>query len=519
MTENDALVACVDDDAVIAACEGCTLAELWTRRVLDRPDDLFLMERDRTWTAAELDTLVDDMRRQLRQVGIRRGDAVAIQGPNDARRIATHFALQLEQAITVPLLEGLTPSECHDIVHHAGPRWIITMPGASAVDAGRPCLETDDMVILAGPADFDDDVQSATAAAAAAGAGWIIYTSGSTGRPKGVILPRTSFGACGAAYARTFAIRASDRLLLCFPLAHAIGTHTMPGIALASGATIAAVRRFSVSRFWDDVRDFGATVTVLFPSQMTLLADASSGTDTGHFRLVITHQLHDAFQRSFPDVTIATVWGMTETGAVGTGTLGAADSDDPHGAGPVMPGGSEVAVLGSDNVPLAPGEVGEIAFRNAASQMLGYFRDPELTAATLAGGWVHSGDLGVLGANGLSFRGRSKNIIKRAGETIVGDEIEDVLNQHDQVHECAVASVPDRVLTEEVGVVVYGDSADPHAMRSWLADRLAPWKLPRYWVVLDHPLPRLENHKLSRRSIADLLAQEAAGRVDLGERR
>lgn len=521
VTEHEARMAYVDDvDAVIASRDGCTLAELWTRRVTERPHDLFLIERDRAWTAVEVDGLVAEMRSRLRQVGVERGDAVAVQGPNDAVRIAMHFALQLEQAITVPLLEGLTPSECHDIVLHAGPRWIITTSGASATGSGDPRFEDDDMVMLAGP-EVAHDVRAATATAAAAGAGWIIYTSGSTGRPKGVVLPRTSFGACGAAYARTFGIRAGDRLLLCFPLAHAIGTHTMPGIALASGATIGAVRRFSVSRFWDDVRDVGATATVLFPSQMTLLADAAASTETatasGEFRLVITHQLHEGFQRAFPEVAIATVWGMTETGAVGTGMVGAVEGDDPHAAGPVMPGGSKVAVLGSGDVPLPEGEVGEIAFRNEASQMLGYFRDPELTATTLAGGWVHSGDLGVLGPNGLSFRGRSKNIIKRAGETIVGDEIEDVLDKHDQVHECAVAAVPDRELTEEVGVVVFSDS-DPEALRTWLRDRLAPWKLPRYWVMLDHPLPRLENHKLSRRGVADLLAQES-GRFDLEDRR
>ena len=376
------------------------------------------------------------------------------------------------------------------------------------------------MIILDRSSEMCDAGRSALAEVVATGAGWIIYTSGSTGSPKGVVLPRTSLASCGYGYSNGFGIGSGDRMLLCFPLGHAIGTHTAPGVALVSGATLALVEKFSVSRFWSDVEALGGTCMVLFPSQLTLLSEAKSAeTVTGSpLRLVLTHQIHGPFQQRFPQIELGTVWGMTETGAVATGHRGGTLDDPNLVGGPLVPDAA-VQILNPSGTPVPDGDVGEIAFRHPAGQMICYFREPELTAATLVDGYVRTGDLGVIGPKGLSFSGRVKNIIKRAGETIVADEVEHCVAQHDLVQECAVASVPDRVLTEEVGAVVCArEGADPLVIREWLRDHLAAWKLPRYWIVSSEPLPRLENHKVDRRMVADMLADQGL-RLDLGERR
>jgi crotonobetaine/carnitine-CoA ligase len=134
--------------------------------------------------------------------------------------------------------------------------------------------------------------------------------------------------------------------------------------------------------------------------------------------------------------------------------------------------------------------------------MLGYLKDPEATAQTLVDGWVRSGDQGVIDDAGrLLFVGRIKNVIKRSGENVSAEEVEEELMRNPDVAECTVFGVPDPVRTEEVAAVVVrsaGAAADPAALREACAERLVRWKLPRYVVVRDEPLPRLANGKLDR---------------------
>jgi acyl-CoA synthetase (AMP-forming)/AMP-acid ligase II len=134
--------------------------------------------------------------------------------------------------------------------------------------------------------------------------------------------------------------------------------------------------------------------------------------------------------------------------------------------------------------------------------MLGYLKDPEATAQTLVDGWVRSGDNGVLDEAGrLFFVGRIKNVIKRSGENVSAEEVEDVLAALEEVAECTVFGVADELRTEEVAAVVVpsgGAVPDPGRLREACAGRLARWKLPRYLLISPQPLPRLPNGKLDR---------------------
>ena len=134
--------------------------------------------------------------------------------------------------------------------------------------------------------------------------------------------------------------------------------------------------------------------------------------------------------------------------------------------------------------------------------MLGYLADEEATAATLTDGWVRSGDIGLEREGGrFFFAGRLKNLIKRSGENVSGEEVEAALDEHPLVAESLVFGVPDRLRTEEVAalvVVVPGSEPDPAEIVGSLTDRLARWKLPRYVTLSEEPLPRLGNGKIDR---------------------
>jgi acyl-CoA synthetase (AMP-forming)/AMP-acid ligase II len=158
--------------------------------------------------------------------------------------------------------------------------------------------------------------------------------------------------------------------------------------------------------------------------------------------------------------------------------------------------------------PVPAGVTGEICLRHR-HVMLGYLRDPEATAQTLMHGWVRSGDLGTIDEAGrLFFVGRLKNVIKRSGENISDEEVEEALEAHPDVIECTVFAVPDPIRTEEVAAAVVrrpGTRAELDELRTACAERLVRWKLPRYIIVRDEPLPRLPNGKLDRVALRDSL--------------
>jgi crotonobetaine/carnitine-CoA ligase len=190
---------------------------------------------------------------------------------------------------------------------------------------------------------------------------------------------------------------------------------------------------------------------------------------------------------------------MTETGAMSVG----GEPGERGGEGFVGPpmAGVEVQVVDDRLRPVPAGVAGEICLRHR-HVMLEYLKNPEATAATLVDGWVRSGDLGVLDERGaLHFAGRLKNVIKRAGENVSAEEVEAALEAQPGVVEALVVGVPDRLRTEEVGALVVarpGADLDPAELVEALAGRLARWKLPRYVVVGDRPLPRLGNGKIDR---------------------
>ena len=242
-------------------------------------------------------------------------------------------------------------------------------------------------------------------------------------------------------------------------------------------------------------------MSILFPAQLNLLLEVeTSAPPPGPtpLRLVITHAWNERFRDAF-GVELATVWGMTETGAMCVGSDAGEDGGEGFIGVPMT--GVEVKVADDSLAPVPLGTTGEICLKHR-HVMLGYLGDEEATAATLADGWVRSGDIGIERERGrFFFAGRLKNLIKRSGENVSGEEVEAALDEHPLVAESLVFGVPDRLRTEEVAALVAvapGAAADPAEIVGSLAGRLARWKLPRYVILSEEPLPRLGNGKIDR---------------------
>ena len=206
-------------------------------------------------------------------------------------------------------------------------------------------------------------------------------------------------------------------------------------------------------------------------------------------------------------------YSSTESGGCGTGTAFAADDEEAlHTVGRPRRG-VEVSVRDPKGRPLPPGEVGELWLRSP-TQMQGYWRDPEATAATLVDGWLRTGDLASVDERGLvRLAGRAKEMFVRGGYNVYPAEVEAALVAHPAVAEAAVVPRPDPVMGEVgVAVVVPADPAAPPTLedlRAFLADRLARYKLPEALRVVD-ALPLTPVQKVDRRRLAAQEAEAAA---------
>jgi crotonobetaine/carnitine-CoA ligase len=410
------------------------------------------------------------------------------------------------------MIAGSTPAEVAYVIGHSGADVLITdaagweavrgaseairlgafVEGVASPEGARPfaALEHDD---VSPPPDPGVGLAAPMA---------IMYTSGSTGRPKGVVQPTASLAVTGRALVDAMGLVPQDNILCALPLFHTAATQMAFGSAVAAGACLTLAETFSRDGFWPLVREARATASYLFPAQIAILLSApASPHDRDHeLRICFSHVRNQPFCDRF-GVDVRPGWAMTET--CGMGTLTRSVSGDPSlpRVGVPYPPDAQVRVVDEDRKPVAAGVLGEIQFTHP-QVMSCYHRDPEQTALALNDGWVSSGDLGSLDPDGiLSYRGRIKNLIKRSGENISGEEVELTLMSHPAVEEAVVFAVPDPIRTEEAYAAVSlrgGHPVAPEALHEWCSLRLSTWKLPRYIALTREPFPRLANGKTDR---------------------
>ena len=480
--------------------------EAWRRRVQLSAERPFLHFEGQSWTYGELDALAARYAGALRELGVEQGTRVMVGLSNRPETMIMLVAVLQLGAVGVPLQGGLTFAELAFQIEHCEATILIAddsvastvVPRLSELPSVRTVVE--DVTVLAdGPALPWADLPGHTDLSPAL----ILYTSGSTGRPKGVVLPAGAFASAGEAFDDRFGFGEHDNYFLPLTMSHALGIVTAPAMTIMSGASITLADRFSPSQFWDQVAASQATASILFPTHLNLLMETDSGAPArgeSTLRLVITHAWHERFNERF-GAEIALVWGMTETGAMCTGSAPGVRSAREGFVGPPMVG-VKVEIRDEYGQSVPTGDSGEICLHHPHA-MLGYLKDPDATARALIDGWVHSGDLGTLDSDGiLYYQGRIKNMIKRSGENISAEEVENAFANLPGVSECLVFGVPDPLRSEEVALVVtVREGVEAATLIGQASEKLVRWKLPRYVVTTPEPLPRLGNGKLDRPSL------------------
>jgi crotonobetaine/carnitine-CoA ligase len=493
-----------------------TVRAFWEWRVDLTPDAPFILSEEGAWTYGEFDRWINRLAQGLVASGIGIGAHVALLLPSGVNLLRLQLALQKAGAVWVPLIPTSTHAEIAHVVNHAEARVLVTdadgwktIAGGGGRDPAVRIFLTD--AALEGTEDLraleiDDGESPKPSGASGDDPMAIMYTSGSTGRPKGVVQPNIGYRTVAHAVAERMAISAEDRWYCVMPLFHAGATHLVIGPAIAAGASVVLRERFSRSAFWEDVRGNGTTASLLMPAMLSmLLTDPPRPDDRENpLRVLFSHVRHADFVERF-DVDVCPGWGMTETMGVGALTPANFPKHPPEMIGLPNPEDAQIRIVSPNGDPLPPGARGELCVKHP-HMFKGYFRDPENTALTLRDGWLHSGDLASIDDEGIVyFHGRLKNLIKRAGENISGEELELLIIEHPAVEECVVCGVPDPIWTEEAYATVRvrnGGTVTPGEVAEWCAARLAQWKVPRYVEVVSEPLPTLPNGKTDRRAIA-----------------
>ena len=288
--------------------------------------------------------------------------------------------------------------------------------------------------------------------------------------------------------------------------------------ALAAGASLILLDRFSVSQFWEQARRYRATEVNAIGSMLLMLwKQPPTPRDREHelralYAAPAPREVCREFEERF-GASLIEGFGMSEC------TFGLIQPLD----GPRKPGSmgrprglpergitNEVRVVDAEGRESPAGVAGDLIIRNSVT-MAGYYKDPERTAEALRDGWLQTGDIASRDAEGeFFFVGRKKELIRRRGENISPAEVEAVLNSHPAVQEAVVIGVPSAFSEEDVVacvVLLEPNGSTAEELRAWCAARLAPFKVPTEWRFLE-ALPKTSTQKIQKEVLRATLLSE-----------
>ena len=434
------------------------------------------------------------------------GDAapLAMLLPGGAGFACWFHALALTGRPVMPLNSRLTAAELARQLADVGVDWLLAAPDDArvselAVRVPGLRIHTMPQRLPAAAASLPGDTVDADATLA------VLFTSGTGGRARGACLSWANFAASAKAAAERLGPAVSGRWLVCMPLFH-VGGLSMLTRNVLLGGPLRLLPRFEVAAV-SDALDAGDIAAVsLVPTMLSrLLAHRGKRPAPAGLRVLLLggaaaapELLTRALGAGWP---VCPTYGLTEaTSQVATVAPGDRAAAQAAALAPLP--GVELRIL-AEGREVQPGVVGEITVRGP-TVMRGYFNDPAATARVLSDGWLHTGDLGLMDADGrLQVLERRDDLIVSGGENVYPTEVEAVLLQHPAVADAGVAGLPDADLGARVVAWIVrepGAAADPADLMRFCRERLAGYKLPREFVFVES-LPRNAAGKLERRQL------------------
>ncbi|HYP85868.1 class I adenylate-forming enzyme family protein [Variovorax sp.] len=495
------------------------LVSIFDSYVRKTPDKAFVRFDGQGISYAQMQRRSRQAARVLVELGVRRGDRVGLMCLNTPAFVDVLLGAWRIGAAVVPINHKLQTPEVDFILSHSGAQVCVadaalatvlqplagrvallstegTVPGWRHLDGLRDAARGDAPQEEAPP--HEDEVAE------------ILYTSGTTGRPKGCVHTHRTVTLSGITSALGLSITRDEVTLIAMPVWHASPLNNWLAGTLYMGGTVVLLREYHPLHFLQAVQ--GERVTLYFGAPVSFAAPLQAVPGFAEFDLSsvrawiygggpIGPDLARKLAAAYRSDAFYQVYGMTETGPTGTTLYPDEQVAKAGSVGRVALPGVDMRVVRDDGRDARPGEVGEIWLR-AGSTMRGYLDDPQATAKALTDdGWYRTGDVARMDEDGYLFIvDRMKDMIVTGGENVYSKEVEDVLSGHPGIADVAVVGKPHPEWGETVvaHVVVAGAAAlDGDVLRSYLADKLAKYKIPREWEFVQS-LPRTPTGKLQK---------------------
>ncbi len=510
------------------------LAQLLIRSARRDPRGLAVTAAGRQWTYGALAERVACVAHALKsRYRLEAGARIAIAMENRPEFFEVLFAGWQAGLCTVPMNAKLHAREFAYILENSGAALCFASPalypGIVAETKGLEGLK----VVPTDSADFaalGDEAPLPPADVAPTDPAWLFYTSGTTGRPKGAVLTaRNLIFMTNSYYADIERVAAGDTMIHAAPLSHGSGLYGLPHIAQGGHQVIPESGHFDPDEIFALIAQHPQVSMFAAPTMVARLVNSASATtaDSQNLRTIVyggapmyaadLDRALDIF-----GVKFAQIYGQGESPMTITGLSKAdhAAKDHPHyrrrlASCGLARTGVEVRVIDDDGRELESGAVGEVATRSDCV-MAGYWNNAAATAAAVSNGWLRTGDLGSLDAEGyLTLKDRSKDLIISGGSNIYPREIEEVLLRHENVAEASVVGTPHADWGEEVVAVVVrrpGGDVKAEELDRLCLDHIARFKRPKRYVFTE-ALPKNNYGKILKTELRRRLVEEDEGQA------
>ena len=505
------------------------LAQFLVRAARVHPDRPALLHGARTlWRYGELADRVARLAGHLRSLGLAPGDRIALLMKNHPCYLESLYAAWWAGLAAVPINAKL---------HHEEVAYIVDHSEAAAMLASDDLAESSPVassrlraILVPGTAAYAAALAAAPVAAAPRAPddlAWLFYTSGTTGRPKGVMLTHRNLATMTACYfIDVDDVDPADAIVYAAPMSHGAGLYNLPFVARAARHVVPESGGFDPPELVALALDVGRLCLFAAPTMVHRLVEhvAASGASCDGFKTIVYGggpMYGQDIRRALATMgaRFVQIYGQGESPmtitALSRAHLG--DAADPRWPERIESVGVaqalvEVRVVDGDGNDVATGATGEVVVRGD-TVMAGYWRNPEATAQALRDGWLWTGDLGSLDADGfLTLRDRSKDLIISGGSNIYPREVEEVLLAHPAVAEAAVVGAPDAEWGERVVafIVARGAAPAPAELDRWCLQRIARFKRPKEYRFID-ALPKNHYGKVLKTELRQALSAAPPG--------
>ncbi|MDO8661782.1 MAG: class I adenylate-forming enzyme family protein [Candidatus Omnitrophota bacterium] len=496
------------------------IIEILDKRAKDAPDKPAVIFRDKVISFADLADKSLRLESAFKELGINKGDKIAIYLPSWPEYIFSYLAIWRIGATAVPLDFMLTEDELVSCLAHSEAKILIAKPKANLSLAAlkQRCPGLKEIITCQDKEEgflfFDECLEKSGASAVKADTqdkdyAIIFYTSGTTGKPKGVLINYLQLSAPPKSMEFFVNADLSDRdtTLCALPFSHLGGLIYIQN-TIVFGLKLVLMERFIPLEFLKNTQHHKVNFFWLVPSMYYALLQLKEFEtfDLESLRWIVTFGASNSpdalrrFQQYCPKASLLNGWGLTETNA--PTVVSGMGSQKIESVGRPAPW-VEVKIFNEEDKEVSIGLVGEIVVKGWVVTD-GYYKDDALTNETLRNGWFHTGDLGKFDTEGdLYIVGRKKEMIKVGGEIVFEPEVESVIYRHPDIAEAAVVGVVDKLRGEvpKAWVVLKeGKNLNEEELRYFLRQHLAHFKIPHYFEFTNS-LPKNRTGKIDKEKL------------------